>query len=88
MRCTVSSVAEHHVYTVAVGGSNPSPCTIFKERKNMEIDVDNEVLFEYLKNKKIGEQYPSYAYYKAILKVADEIMPPQETKYLDLLGVS
>lgn len=54
----------------------------------MEIDVDNEVLFEYLKNKKIGEQYPSYAYYKAILKVADEILPQPETKYLDLLGVS
>jgi hypothetical protein len=53
----------------------------------MEIDVDNEVLFEYVKNMKITEQYPSYAYYKAILTVADEIMPQKETKYLDLLGV-
>ena len=53
----------------------------------MEIDVDNEVLFEYVKNKKMREQYPSYAYYKAIMTVADEIMPRKETKYLDLLGV-
>lgn len=89
LRCTVSSVAEHHVYTVAVGGSNPSPCTNFKERKkNMEIDVDNEVLFEYVKNMKITEQYPSYAYYKAIMTVADEIMLPKETKYLNLLGIN
>jgi len=54
----------------------------------MEIDVDNKVLFEYLKNKKMKEQYPSYAYYKAIITVADEIMPPKETKYLDLLGIN
>lgn len=87
LRCTVSSAAEHHVYTVAVGGSNPSPCTNFEERKNMEIDVDNEILFEYVKNKKMREQYPSYAYYKAIMTVADEILPQPETKYLDLLGV-
>jgi hypothetical protein len=54
----------------------------------MEIDVDNKVLFEYLKNMKMKEQYPSYAYYKAIITVADEIMPPKETKYLDLLGIN
>ena len=29
LRCTVSSAAEHHVYTVAVGGSNPSLSAIF-----------------------------------------------------------
>ena len=53
----------------------------------MEIDVDNEILFEYVKNKKMREHYPSYAYYKVIMTVADEIMPRKETKYLDLLGV-
>jgi len=58
-----------------------------KKEKNMEIDVDNEVLFEYIKNKKMREQYPSYAYYKAIMTVADEILPQPETKYLDLLGI-
>jgi hypothetical protein len=53
----------------------------------MTNEIDNDILFEYLKNKKMTESYPSYAYYKAILTVADEIMPRKETKYLDLLGV-
>ena len=52
-----------------------------------EIDVDNEVLFEYLKNKMMKDKYPQYGYYKAIITVADEIMPRPETKYLDLLGI-
>ena len=52
-----------------------------------EIDVDNEILLDYVKNQTMRESYPLFGYYKAIMTVADEILPKKETKYLDLLGI-
>lgn len=53
----------------------------------MEKNVDKDAQYEYLKNMKMTENYPLYAYYKAIQEVADSILPKKETRYLDILGI-
>ena len=44
----------------------------------MEVNLDSDTQFEYLKKKKIQESYPEYGYYKVIKTVSDEIMPEPE----------
>lgn len=53
----------------------------------MENDIDNTIQLDYLKNKMLNEQYPTYQYYMAIKQVADSIFPELEYKYLKLFNI-
>jgi hypothetical protein len=54
---------------------------------NSQKDVDNDVQFEYIRNKMMFERFPTYSYYMAIKKVTDQIVPEPECKYLKLLNL-
>ena len=56
-------------------------------QENLKNAVDSPIYMDYLRNKIATENYPMYQYYMAIKKVADEILPEKELKYLSLVNV-